>query len=389
MEQSWMAETEVIERRPHQPGVDLFQIFGIQVRLDWSWFLIFLLVLWSLSAGYLPQEYPGFERLTYWTTGLMTTILFFLSILIHELSHAMMAIRSGIKVPAITLFVFGGMAHTAEEAKSPKIELSIAIVGPLTSFVLAGLFWTISRMVPEESNPMIAVACDYLAWINLVLGAFNLVPGYPLDGGRVFRALWWWKTGSLVRATRVAADIGKGFAVTLMIIGGLQIFSGIFIGGLWLIFIGMFLRGIAEGSFQELIIRRSLEKIQGRDVMVPHPVTVAPDLSLNRLIDEYLLRYGYDGFPVATNGRIEGIVTLDQVKGFSQEEHRRTTVREVMTPLTPALTIASDDAAAEGLQRMAKGRSDWLVVMENEHMVGMMTSRNFARFLDIQKASTG
>jgi Zn-dependent protease/CBS domain-containing protein len=383
-----MTQTEAIEGHPLQPTWTLFQIAGIKIRLDWSWFLIFLLVLWSVSAGYLPHEYPGHERLIYWLTGFGTTILFFLSILIHELSHALMAIRSGITVPAITLFVFGGMAHTAKEAKTPGVELSIAIVGPLTSFALAGLFWMIGRASPEESHPMIAVASDYLAWINLVVGLFNLVPGYPLDGGRAFRALWWWKTGSLVRATRVAADIGKGFAITLMIIGGIQIFSGILIGGLWLIFIGMFLRGLAEGSFQELIVRRSLEKVHARDVMVRDPITVSPELSLNRLIDDYLLRYGQDGFPVATNGRIEGIVTLEQVKGFSQEEHRRKTVKEVMTTLTPALTIAPDEAAADGLHRMAKRQSDWLVVMEHERMVGMMTSRGLARFLAIQEAVT-
>ncbi|MBX3335544.1 MAG: site-2 protease family protein [Nitrospira sp.] len=237
-----MAEVEITEWRPRQPGFYLFQIFGIQARLDWSWFLVFLLVVWSLSAGYLPHEYPGYERLTYWTTGLITTISFFVSILIHEFSHAMMAIRSGIKVSAITLFVFGGVVHMTQDAKSPRTELSIAIVGPLTSFALAGLFGMISQMVPEDSHPMITIACDYLAWVNLVLGMFNLMPVYPLDGGRVFRALWWWKTGSLVRAMRVSTDIGKGFTVALIFIGGLQIVSGSLIGGLWLISIGMYMR---------------------------------------------------------------------------------------------------------------------------------------------------
>jgi Zn-dependent protease/CBS domain-containing protein len=383
-----MAEIEGIKPRGIQAGLNVFRIAGIQIRLDWSWFIIFLLVFWSLSAGYLPHEHPGYRWGSYWMTGFATTMLFFLSILVHELSHAMMAIRSGIKVPAITLFVFGGMAHTAKEAKAPGTELAIAIVGPLTSFALAGLFWAIGNMLPEESHPLIAVACTYLAWINLMLGVFNLVPGFPLDGGRVFRAIWWWRTGSLVRATRVAADIGKGFAVTLMIIGGIQIFSGILIGGLWLIFIGMFLRGIAEGSFQELIARRSLEKIHARDVMVRDPVTVDPELSLNRLIDDYLLRYGHDGFPVSTNGRIEGIVTLDHVKGFSAEEHRRKRVRDVMRPITPALTIAPDDAVTEGLHRMANGQSDRLVVMENGRMIGMITSRGLSRFLDIRQVTT-
>lgn len=364
----------------------LFRIAGINVQLDFSWLLIFLLLLTSLSAGYLPHEHPGEDRLTYWTAGFITTILFFGSILAHELSHAMMAIRSGIQVPAITLFLFGGIAHTADEAENPSTELSIAIVGPLMSFALAGLFWMVGQALPEGYQNMAGVVCNYLTWINLMVGLFNLVPGFPLDGGRIFRAFWWWKTGSLVHATRLAADIGKAFAITLMVIGGLEIFSGALIGGLWLIFIGMFLRGIAEGSYQGLLIRRNLGKIHVRDVMVRDPISVSPDLPLDRLIDEYFLRYGYRGYPVATNGRLHGMVTLNQMKGLSREEHRNITVGEMMRPMASALTIEPDTDVSEGLRRMSEGQSDQLFVIEDGRMIGMMTSDVLSRFLEIQRA---
>lgn len=231
--------------------------------------------------------------------GLVATVLFG-SILIHELTHAVMARRCGIHIPAITLCIFGGMVHMGGEAKTPKTEFQIAIVGPLMSFALAGLFFLGWKILTLEASAL-NMAFQYLAWINYALAIFNLVPAFLLDGGRVFRAWWWWwwKTNSLERASRLASDFGKGFAYILMVLGAFQIFGGMLMGGVWLILIGMFLRGIAEGNYQELMIRQNLEGVSTQEAMVRNPATLPADLSI-----DYFLPYGYSGFPVIRTGML-------------------------------------------------------------------------------------
>lgn len=371
---------------PLKSGIDLFRVGGIQIRLDFSWFLIFFLVLWSLSVGYFPRFYPDQPWSTYWLAGLVATVLFFLSILAHELAHAMMAIRSGIEIPAITLFIFGGISHTAEEARSPGNEFKIAVVGPLMSFALAGLFGIAQVSLKGVGLSLAGVICGYLAWINVALGVFNLIPGFPLDGGRVFRAFWWWKTGSIQRATKVASDIGKGFAYTLMVLGALEIFAGVLIGGLWLIFIGMFLRGVAQASYQQLMVRHALEGIRAEDVMIGDPVTISPALTLRQAVDEYFLRYGYRGFPVTEeDGSPLGLLSLDQVKGMPERDRNSRTVREAMVPLDDALKIAPTAPLSEGLKKLGEGGAGRLLVMEDGKMRGMVTERGLLRHLEMKQ----
>src|SRR5919198_2982046 len=248
-------------------GLRLMHIAGIQITIDPSWFLIFLLIVFSLSAGYFPRAFPGQHVSAYWGAGVLATLLFFASILVHELAHALMAQRAGIHIPEITLFIFGGVARLSEEAEDPKTELTIAIVGPLTSFALALLFWGLNRVLAPAPPSFAHASLTYLAWINMAVGIFNLIPGFPLDGGRVLRAFLWYRSGSLTRATRTASQVGKGFAMILMLLGALQIFTGSLLGGLWLIFIGMFLRGTAEGGYQEVVLRQALADVAVHEVM--------------------------------------------------------------------------------------------------------------------------
>src|SRR3972149_724611 len=240
--------------RAKERGIHLFTIAGIRIIIDYSWFMLFVLVALSLSTGYLPQEYPGASALAYWVAGLVATISFFLSILFHELAHSLVALRSGIEIPSITLFLFGGVSRLSEEAKNPKTELTIAIVGPLSSFALALLFWIAGEKLEGVIHPLAQAVVEYLSFINLALGIFNLIPGFPLDGGRVLRAIVWWRTGSIDRATRLVTDLGKGFAVTLMFLGAMLIFRGALLGGIWLIFIGMFLRGSAAPGEEQVYL---------------------------------------------------------------------------------------------------------------------------------------
>ena len=366
-------------------GFQLFSIGGIRIIIDYSWFIVFFLVVWSLSAGYFPYRYSGESVTHYWIAGTFTALAFFLSILGHELSHSFMAIRSGIKIPSITLFLFGGVSQLSQEPHDPKTELKVAVVGPLSSFIFGLIAWLLSRQLVEASSPLLPAVFTYLAYINFAVGVFNLVPGFPLDGGRVFRAIWWWKTGSLNRATRVAADMGKGFAVLLMFLGALQIFAGSLLGGVWLIFIGMFLRGVAEQSYQELVVKQSLQGVQVGEVMIRDPVTVPPDLSLKRLVSEYFMKHGYRGFPVVEGEKALGVVSVNNLGGISEEQLSQKTVADVLRPLDGDMVIAPEATLIEALRKMGPAQVGRLLVLDGDRMVGMITKTGLVRFLEMRR----
>lgn len=369
----------------HQSAIRLFRIAGIQITIDYSWFVIFFLVLWSLAAGYFPRNFPGQPNQAYWASGIVATLLFFFSILFHELSHSFMAIRSGIKIPEITLFIFGGISRLSQEAKDPRSELKIALIGPLSSFVLAAFFGLLQVLTRESPSLLISAVFGYLAWINIALGVFNLIPGFPLDGGRALRAVLWQKSGSISRATKLTSNMGKGFAVALMILGAFQVFGGMLLGGIWLLFIGMFLRGMAEGGYQELVVRQSLEGVPVKEVMIHEVVSVAPDLGLDGLVNEYLLRYGYKGFPVVEKDAVLGLVSLSDVRRIPLAEHAMRTVRDVMAPNDGRFSISPDFSLADALKTMMQSEASRLLVMEGNKMVGMITKTGLMRFIEIKR----
>jgi Zn-dependent protease len=370
-------------------GIRLFAVRGIDIILDYSWFIIFALVLVSLSAGYFPTVFPGQPLQTYWMAGLLATLLFFLSVILHELSHSFMALRAGMQIREIRLFIFGGMARISEEAADPKTEFKIAVVGPLASFALAIIFWLILLGLRDFQPWIFVEIFRYLAFINVALGVFNLIPGFPLDGGRIFRAFWWWKKGSMVDATRLASDWGKGFAIALMIFGAIQIFAGALVGGIWLIFIGMFMRGIAEASFQDVMMRKSLEGTRAEDIMVRDIVTAPADLPGNRALADYFLRYGFRGFPVTSNGHVRGVISISHIKNVPESEHAAKKVAEVMVPLDSEMVIGPDTSLSEALQKMSEKNLDRLLVMRGDEMVGMITETGLLRFVEIKRTLTG
>ncbi len=363
----------------------LFEIAGIQITIDYSWLIIFLLVAWGLSAGYFPRLFPDYSAGFYWVAGIIAALLLFVSILIHELSHSITAIRTGIKIPEITLFIFGGVAKLSQEPTNPKTELKIAVAGPLASFVLALVFGILARVLGGPAPGMVVGIFTYLAWINLALGIFNLVPGYPLDGGRILRALVWWRTGSVARATRLASNIGQGFAWALMILGGVQIFMGELIGGLWLIFIGMFLRGIAASGYQEVMVKQSLEGVPVKYLLVENPVTIGPEVTLERAVSEYFLRYGHGGFPVVQQGKALGLLSLAQIKDVPEEARKSKTAGEVMIPLGEDIRILPEESLLEAFKKMTRSGIGRLLVMRDNEMVGMITKTGMLRFLDIKR----
>ena len=366
-------------------GITLFKIAGIRISLDFSWFIIFGLVLFALSAGYLPRAFPGQPPQTYWVAGLIATLLFFASVMLHELAHSLVAIHHGIDIPEITLFIFGGVSRLSQEPTDPKTEFKIAVVGPLTSFALAAAFGALALLLKGLEPSLVVVVIGYLAWINLALGVFNLIPGFPLDGGRLLRAFLWWKTGSLTRATKVAADFGKGFALAIMILGGLQIFAGALINGLWFIFIGMFLRGMSVQGYEELVIRKSLEGVHVDEVMVTEVVSVPPHLTVSQLIHDYFLHYAFRGFPVADNGRVLGVVSVAAVGRLPREEYDQRQVAEIMTPLSPDLLIDAKASLADALMKMSREEQDRLLVLSGGRLAGLVTKTGLLRFVQIKQ----
>lgn len=267
-------------------GFVLGRIRGIAIRVHWSWILIFVLVSWSLAEGIFVDLLPGWTETQRWNAAVLTALVFFVSVLLHELSHAFVAQSLGMAVPSITLFIFGGVSQLANELKTAGQEFRVAIAGPLMSWALAALFGLAWLFLGGG----IATIAVYLAWINFVLGAFNLLPGFPVDGGRVFRSIVWSRTHSLVRATRIASRVGTGIAWVMIAIGVVTVLT-VSLFGLWYVLIGLFLKSASEGAYQQMIVERALEHIHAGDVMRAPPEPVGEEWPLQRIVDERVLQH--------------------------------------------------------------------------------------------------
>ena len=361
-------------------GIPLGSFFGVSIRLHYSWFIIFALVTWALAAGYFPTAYPDWNQATYWGIGLATSLLFFASVLAHELSHSVVALGAGIPVKSITLFVFGGVSQISKEPERPGVEFRMALAGPLSSLVIAGIFWGIRVATIDVSQPATALAF-WLAWINAVLAGFNLIPGFPLDGGRVLRSIIWWRRNNLVSATRVAATIGRGMGY-LFIFGGIfWIFWGNWFQGLWIALIGWFLENAAAGSYQQVAFQDMLRGHKVSEVMTRDCPTVPPRLTIEQLVHDYILGTGRRCFPVAENSHLLGLVTLNDVKGVSRDERLTKTVQETMTPLAKLKSVRPSDDLAEVMHLLTSEDINQLPVIENDTIVGMIARDNLLSFI--------
>ena len=365
-------------------GLRIGRFFGFEVRLDASWFVVFFLVLWIFSGTVFPRDYPELSNGEYILMGLAGAILFFVSVLLHELAHSAVARTRGIEVEGITLFIFGGMARTRSEPETPKDEFLLTAAGPLMSAAIGFfLLWFASVGRSFGLHVAITGVADYLALLNFVLAVFNLIPGLPLDGGRLFRALVWHLTGDIRKATRWASLTGRAFGFVLIGLGVLQLFNRFFIGGIWFVFIGWFLAQAAEASYQQLIMRRILEGVRAREAMTQDPETVSPRLSLRELVDEYFLQRRYNAFPVvAESGELLGLVTLGQVKQVKRDEWHGTGVSDVMMPLDGAAVVKPDDSLAEALSRMQRADIGRALVVDYGLLEGVITRSDVSRWLE-------
>ena len=367
-------------------GFVIGRIRGIAIRVHWSWLAIFALLTWTLSHELFGGLFPRWSQGQQWAAGVATALLFFLSVLLHELSHAVVAQRYGMTVPSITLFIFGGVSTLAEEMKSPGEEFRVAIAGPLMSWALAagcGLLWLVTRGVEVSAIP------GYLAVVNVVLGTFNLLPGFPLDGGRVLRAIVWARTDDLLRATRVATRVGTAIAY-VMISGGLAVifFFGL-LNGLWYVLIGFFLRSAAAGAYSSLRLQTVLKDVATSAVMRESPQPVHAALSLERLVEERVLPQGERAFLVEREGAVVGLVTVGDVTRVPRSEWPATPVEAAMVPSERVVTVSPQTSVVEALRLMREHDVRQLPVLDGGRVAGMLTRDDVLRHIELRMALDG
>jgi Zn-dependent protease/CBS domain-containing protein len=356
------------------------RVAGIEVRIDSSWAVIALLITYSmyLRASTLYPELSGGGAVG---LGILATVLFFGSVLVHELAHAVVAQARGIRVQDITLFLFGGATRARVESRGPGDEFLIALVGPLTSGLLAGLFGIIAGLGGEVLSRPLAGTLGYLAWTNLLLAAFNLVPGFPLDGGRLLRSAIWKATGSLARATRVASVSGQGVGWLLVAAGVAWLLAGDLAGGIWFAFIGWFLVQAARSSYQELQLQQLLRRVEAEEVMAGDLRRIPPEVSLQEAVDDYFMRYDHSGFPVEEQGRTIGLLTLRGVRRVPREQWPTRRVREHMVPLSDQVVVAPDARMDGVLGRLEDGEANRVLVAQDDEVVGIITPSDLTRWL--------
>ena len=356
-------------------GFSIGRWFGFPIRIDYSWFLIAALVVWTFSSLEFPRQLPGYSNVVYLGMGVSGALFFFLSVLLHELSHSLVARRRGIEIEGITLFIFGGIAQAKEEAKRPLDEFLLTIAGPLCSVGLAGAFYALYLLTESVGwpNPIVAVF-RFLALLNLVLAIFNMIPGFPLDGGRIFRSVMWAVTGDLERATRWATLGGRAFGYLLILFGLFQILVwGVLLSGLWAAFIGWFLANAAASSYRQFTVRQMLARIPVSRVMSTEPVIVPPHLTVQRLIDDYLARRSETVFPVVIDGAVLGIVSLKDATAVPPEQRMITRVDQVMRPTYELHTVRRDQPLDEVVTDLEPGGDASVLVLEDGHLVGLLS----------------
>ncbi len=360
-------------------------LLGIPVRLNYTLVLAVVLVAWGLASSTMPAEYPGLSSREYWITGSLGAITLFTSVLVHELAHSFVAKRSGLPVGRITLFLFGGVSEIEEEPKSPGQEFRMAVVGPASSFVIGavlGLLWLLLDRV--RLTPLVLAPLEYGSHINFTLGAFNLLPAFPMDGGRVLRAALWRSKRSLVGATRIATRFGVFFSYLFIVVGVLTLLAGSFTSGLWFILIGWFLKNGAEGNLQQTIVGESLAGVKISDIMTREIHAVKPDVLLSDLVNDYFFRYKHGGFPVANDSNLLGLVTMQDVKKIPRERWGEVRVVDVMTSCEKLECIDSDEKAIDALMKMSKQAVGRIPVQKNGKLVGIVSRSDVMKAIQMR-----
>ncbi len=354
-------------------------IMGIPIRVHFTWFIVFGLITWSLSTFYFPKAAPELPVASHWIKGAIAAILLFGSVAFHELAHSIVAMRYKISIEGITLFIFGGVAQMRGEPPHPKAEFRIAIAGPVSSFILAGLFFYLTANTTGGMRALFA----YLAQINLILGIFNLIPGFPMDGGRVLRSILWEKRKNFFYATQKASGIGQKIALFFIFFGIFSVFTGV-PEGLWLILIGWFLYTAAQASYQQSLLQESLLGIKVGDVMARDLITVDTSITLAELVNSFFLKYGYGGFPVVSEGKYLGMITLKEIKDIPKNAFEKIRVSEVYAKHRKQWEISPEDGVMNALEKMIKEDIGRLVIVDMDRIIGLITRNGIARYIQIK-----
>lgn len=359
------------------------RIAGIDIGVNYTWIFAFFLITWSFAVGVFPQWSPGSSTLGYWAAGFIEALLMFVCVLLHELAHSLVARSRGLNVGSITLFIFGGVSNLQEEPAKAGTEFYMAVVGPATSLVLAVVFYAVFLIFPVRTS-LTAVTVFYLAYVNLSLGIFNLIPGFPLDGGRVLRSIIWGATKNLRTATNIAAGMGQLFGWLFIGIGVYLAFTGDILNGLWIAFIGWFLNSAADSSRRELTMRETLRGVQVRDVMDPTPACIGPETPVSDVVQQTFFQAGYRAAPICQGDKIGGIVTITDVKKIPQEKWTTTPVSQIMTR-EPLYTVNEDDDLGAAVRLLSAHDLNQLIVLKEGRLAGLLNRSHVIRYLQLRQ----
>jgi Zn-dependent protease/predicted transcriptional regulator len=367
-------------------SVSLGKIMGIPIRIHYTLWLVFILISWSLAYGYMPSEYPGLSTITYWAIGIASAIVLFVSILVHELSHSYVAKKNGLPIARITLFFFGGVSEMTEEPQNPRLEVRMAAAGPLVSFLISGVLaasWYVGTLV-RAPVPIIATL-GYAALINAILGTFNLIPAFPLDGGRVFRGSLWGHSKNLIAATRTATRVSEALSLLMMLGGFGLIIIGQFVNGLWVIVLGWFIRSGAETSLRQTVVSEVMAGVKVADIMTGNVLTVLPEFTVQQLISDYFLVHHYDAYPVVKNGQVLGLVTLQGIRSVPKEQRDTTTVQQAMISCQPGVIVDPSASAMEAMRKMGSSNVSRILVVDQGRLVGVVTREDVVRAIQTRQ----
>ncbi|MEQ8283379.1 MAG: site-2 protease family protein [Parvibaculum sp.] len=366
--------------------IRLFRLAGFNVNLDVSWIFIALLISWTLATGYFPTFYPDLDPLTYWSMGIVGAMGLFLSIILHELSHSVIARRFDIPISGITLFIFGGVAQLEKEPPTPRAEFMMAIAGPVASYVLAAGFYLVGVAALAAGLPeTVSGVARYLALINLILATFNMVPAFPLDGGRVYRAWLWGRTGDMNEATRRASRVGQAFGLALIALGVFSLFSGNLIAGIWWGLIGLFLNTASRASYTQLQTHQLLKSEPVSRFMTANPLTVPAGITLRKLVDDHIYGSFHETFPVMEGDRLAGSIGVADMRDIDRANWERLQVREVMHPVSPLNSIGAAESGEAALKLMRESGNARLLVVRDGKLAGIVALRDIMRLIRLKE----
>jgi Zn-dependent protease/predicted transcriptional regulator len=363
----------------------LFNIVGFKVKIDVSWFFIFALVTWSLASGFFPSAYKNLPTVTYWIMGFVSSVGLFISIVLHEFSHSIIARRYGIPMKGITLFLFGGVAEMEDEPPNPKAELSMAVAGPAMSIVLGLLFFGLSVIARNGNAPTpVFGVLRYIAFMNGMLAAFNFIPAFPLDGGRVLRSIIWNANNDLVRATKITSMIGRVFGFLLIGFGVISLFLANFIAGMWWFLIGLFLNNAARASYKQLLIKKALAGQKIDRFMKKNPISVPSSISVRELVEDYIYQYHFKLFPVIEDGKLLGCVTTKMLASLPKSDWEKTPVSQITVSCSKDNSVEAGTDAADVLRLMSRAGQSRLMITRNGVLEGVIALKDLLEYVSLR-----